>query len=323
MSNRKRIVLAGGSGFLGQALAGHLGKSGHEIVILTRTPRPRTDDAREVGWDGSAQGPWQEDLEGALAVINLTGKSVNCRYTAANRKEILESRVNSTRCLGEAIGSCRIPPPVWLNASTATVYRHTFDAAWDERGETEASGEAKDGFSVEVAWAWERALAEAATPQTRKVALRTSMVLGLSRNSVFPVLRRLTRLGLGGKLDSGRQFVSWIHELDYCRAIDWLLAHEELSGPINVTAPNPVTNAEMMRIMRGICGVPIGLPASGWMLEVGAFLMRTETELVLKSRRVVPGRLLRSGFEFRFAEIRQAFEDLNSNGGVSLGRGRY
>ena len=211
MSNRKRIVLAGGSGFLGQALATHLGKSGHEIVILTRTPKPRTDGAREVGWDGAATGPWQQELEGALAVINLTGKSVNCRYTAANRKEILESRVNSTRCLGQAIGSCRTPPPVWLNASTATVYRHTFDAAWDEQGQTEASAEAKDRFSVEVAWAWERALAEAATPQTRKVALRTSMVLGLSRNSVFPVLRRLTRLGLGGKLDSGRQFVSWIH----------------------------------------------------------------------------------------------------------------
>ena len=299
MSNRKRIVLAGGSGFLGQALAAHLGKSGHEIVILTRTPTPRTDGPREVGWDGSAAGPWQHELEGALAVINLTGKSVNCRYTAANRKEILESRVNSTRCLGDAIGSCQTPPPVWLNASTATVYRHTFDTAWDEQGQTEASAEAKDRFSVEVAWAWESALAEAASPQTRKVALRTSMVLGLSRNSVFPVLRRLTRLGLGGKLDSGRQFVSWIHELDYCRAIDWLLS-------------NPVTNAEMMRSMRAICGVPIGLPASGWMLELGALLMRTETELILKSRRVVPGRLLGSGFEFHFADIRQAFEDLNS-----------
>jgi hypothetical protein len=312
MNSPKRIVLAGGSGFLGQALATHLGKSGHEIVILTRTPKPRTDGFREVGWDGSKQGPWRRELEGALAVINLTGKSVNCRYTAANRKEILESRVNSTRCLGQAIGSCQAPPAVWLNASTATVYRHTFDTAWDEQGQTEASAEAKDRFSVEVAWAWERALEEAKTPQTRKLALRTSMVLGLSQNSVFPVLRRLTRLGLGGKLDSGRQFVSWIHELDYCRAIDWLLSHQELSGPVNVTAPNPVTNAEMMRDMRAICGVPIGLPASGWMLEVGAFLMRTETELILKSRRVVPGLLLRSGFEFRFSDIRHAFEDLDS-----------
>jgi hypothetical protein len=312
MNSPKRIVLAGGSGFLGQALATHLGKSGHEIVILTRTPKPRTDGPREIRWDGSAMGPWQQEVEGAQAVINLTGRSVNCRYTASNRKEILESRVNSTRCLGQAIGACQTPPAVWLNASTATVYRHTFDNAWDEQGETEAFAEAKDRFSVEVAWAWERALAEAATPRTRKLALRTSMVLGLSRNSVFPVLRRLTRLGLGGKLDSGRQFVSWIHELDYCRAIDWLLSHEEISGPVNVTAPNPVTNAEMMRIMRAICGVPIGLPASGWMLEVGAFLMRTETELILKSRRVVPGRLLGSGFEFRFSDIRGAFEDLNS-----------
>lgn len=312
MNTRKRIVLAGGSGFLGQALAIHLGKLGHEIVILTRTPKSRADGFREVGWDASTLGPWQQELNGALAVINLTGKSVNCRYTAANRKEIIESRVNSTRCVGKAIESCQVPPAAWLNASTATVYRHTFDTGWDEQGQTEASAEAKDSFSVEVAWAWERALAEAATPQTRKLALRTSMVLGVSHNSVFPVLRRLTRLGLGGKLDTGRQFVSWIHESDYCRAIAWLLAHEELSGPVNITAPNPVTNAEMMRSMRAICGVPFGLPASGWMLEVGALFMRTETELILKSRRVVPGLLLRSGFEFGFSDIRHAFEDLNS-----------
>jgi uncharacterized protein len=312
MNSPKRIVLAGGSGFLGQALAAYLGKSGYEIVILTRRPKPRTDGTRELGWDASVPGPWRRELEEALAVINLTGKSVNCRYTAANKKEILESRVNSTRCLGEAIGSCQAPPAAWLNASTATVYLHTFEVAWDEQGQTEASAEAKDAFSVEVAWAWEKALEEATTPKTRKLALRTSMVLGLSRNSVFPVLRRLTRLGLGGKLDSGRQFVSWIHELDYCRAIEWLLSHQELSGPVNVTAPSPVTNAEMMRCMRDVCGIPIGLPASGWMLEVGAFLMRTETELILKSRRVVPGRLLKSGFEFRFSDIRHAFENLNS-----------
>src|SRR5581483_987070 len=181
-------------------------------------------------------------------------------------------------------------------------------------GETEASTEAKDQFSVEVAWAWEKALNDAFAPRTRKIALRTSMVLGLGQNSVFPVLRRLTKFGLGGKVDSGKQFVSWIHEADYCAAVDWLIQHENFAGPVNVTAPNPVTNSEMMRALRQLCHVPFGLPATGWMLEVGAFFLRTETELVLKSRRVIPGRLLESGFVFRFPEIRGAFEDLNVEG---------
>lgn len=312
MNPPKRIVLAGGSGFLGQALTGSLRQSGYDVVVFTRSPKTRADGTREVGWDAKSVGPWQKELEGALAVVNLTGKSVNCRYTAANRTEILASRVDSTQCLGQAIARCGNPPSVWLNASTATVYRHTFENPWDETGETEGSSEAKDQFSVQVAWAWERALTEAPTPQTRKVALRTSMVLGLSDNSVFPVLRRLTRLGLGGKQADGRQFVSWIHEVDYCRAVEWLLREEHLAGPINITAPNPVTNSEMMRAFREVCGIPFGLPASEWMLEVGAFLMRTETELILKSRRVVPGRLLRSGFGFKFPEFREALRDLNS-----------
>lgn len=307
----KRITLAGGSGFLGQALAAHFAAKQYQVVILTRSPVLREGAVRQARWDAGTLGAWQRELEGAVAVVNLTGKSVNCRYNATNRKEILESRVDSTRIIGEAIARCAEPPPVWLNASTATVYRHTFDKAWDENGETEASTEAKDRFSVEVAWAWEKALQEAATPRTRKIALRTSMVLGHGRNSVFPVLRRLTRLGLGGRIDSGRQFVSWIHEVDYCRAVEWLLDHEQIMGVVNVTAPNPVTNSEMMRTLRQVCHVPFGLPAWGWMLEVGAFLMRTETELVLKSRRVIPGRLLETGFGFEFPTIRKAFENLN------------
>ena len=308
--NTKRIVIAGGSGFLGQALASHFQKAGWDAVILTRSPGQAGLVGRQVGWDARTLGDWTREVEGSAALINLTGKSVNCRYNAQNRKQILDSRVNSTRALGEAIGRCHQPPRVWLNASTATVYRHTFGEPWDETGQTEATEEAKDRFSVEVAWAWERALNDASTPHTRKVAMRMAMVLGLGKNSVFPVLLRLTKLGLGGRMGSGRQFVSWIHETDFCQAVDWLIGHDNFEGPVNLAAPNPVPNAEMMRTLRQICSVPFGLPATDWMLEIGAFLLRTETELLIKSRRVVPGHLLNSGFEFQFPTIREAFGDL-------------
>ncbi len=307
----KRVVIAGGSGFLGQALAVHFLGSRWEVVILTRSPGHTGLVGRLVGWDGCTLGDWTKEVEDSTAVINLTGRSVNCRYNERNRREILDSRVNSTRILGEAIGSCSRPPQIWLNASTATVYRHTFGAPWEESGETEATAEAKDRFSVEVAWAWEQALSDAITPRTRKVAMRMAMVLGLGENSVFPVLRRLAKLGLGGKMGSGRQFVSWIHEADYCRAVEWLIQHSEIQSPVNLVAPNPLPNREMMKILRQVCGAPFGLPATEWMLEVGAFLLRTETELLIKSRRVIPGRLQASGFQFQFATIREAFEDLN------------
>jgi len=308
----KRILLAGGSGFIGQALAAHFLAAKWDVVVLTRSPGQPGVAGRQLVWDAGSIGVWQKELDGASAVINLTGKSVNCRYNARNRREILDSRVDSTRALGQAIAGCSQPPEVWLNASTATVYRHTFGEPWDENGETEATEEAKDRFSVEVAWAWEQALKEAATPRTRKIALRMAMVLGLAENSVFPMLRRLARLGLGGKMGSGRQFVSWIHETDYCRAAEWLITHGDFEGPVNLTAPNPVSNDEMMRTLRQLCGVPFGLPATEWMLEMGAFLLRTETELIVKSRRVIPGRLRKSGFEFQFPTIREAFKELCS-----------
>jgi uncharacterized protein (TIGR01777 family) len=306
----RKLILAGGSGFLGQALAHHFLNARWDVIILTRSPGQSGLMGRQVDWDAETLGDWTREAEGAAAVINLTGKSVNCRYNARNRMEILESRVKSTRVLGEAIGRGAQPPPVWLNASTATVYRHTFEDPWDETGQTEATAEAKDRFSVEVAWAWERALNEASTPRTRKVAMRMAMVLGLGKNSVFPVLRRLARLGLGGQMGSGRQFVSWIHESDYCRSVEWLIDHDDFDGPVNLVAPNPLPNAEMMWTLRRVCGVPFGLPATDWMLEIGAFVLRTETELLIKSRRVIPGRLLKSGFEFQFPTIREAFDDL-------------
>jgi len=310
--NTKRIIIAGGSGFLGQALATHLLNAQWDVVILTRSPGRTALAGRQVGWDARTLGDWVKEIEGSSAVVNLTGKSVNCRYNTRNMQEILDSRVDSTRILGDAIGRCAQPPQVWLNAATATVYRHTFGEPWDETGETEATAEAKDRFSVEVAWAWERTLNQASTLRTRRVAMRMAMVLGSGKNSVFPVLRRLTRLGLGGRMGNGRQFVSWIHETDYCRAVEWLINHDDFQGPVNLVAPNPIPNAEMMRTLRQVCGAPFGLPASNWMLEVGAFVLQTETELLIKSRRVIPGRLLKSGFDFRFQTIRKAFEDLTN-----------
>lgn len=318
----KRIILAGGSGFLGQALARHFKERGWEVIVLTRSTDATLAGDGKVGWDGESLGEWARELEGAEAVVNLSGRSVDCRYTARNRREIMESRIRPTRVLGEAIARCQQPPRVWLNASTATLYSHTFGPAWDEAGEMEAAPEARDKFSVEVGKAWEKALFDSpASPATRKVALRLSMVLGHGRNSVFPVLCRLTRFGLGGRMGSGRQFVSWVHVLDFCRAIEWLIEHEELSGAVNLCGPNPLPNAEMMRLFRELVGMPVGLPATEWMLEIGAFFMRTETELILKSRRVVPGRLLASGFEFRFERMEEAIRALATEVSNANGRG--
>jgi len=307
---KPRIILAGGSGFLGGALAAHFRAANWDVIVLTRSPRSRHDGVAEIAWDGRTAGAWQKQLDGADVIVNLTGKSVNCRYNARNRKEILDSRVDSTRIIGDAINHSAKPPRVWLNASTATVYKHTFDKAWDENGEMDAVAEAKDAFSVEVAKAWEAALNEAQTPQTRNVALRMAVTLGLGENSVFPVLRRLTRLGLGGAMGIGRQYVSWMHVEDFCRAVEWIITHDDLAGPINLVAPHPLPNRDMMKILRQTLGVPFGLPAAEWMLEIGAFFIRTETELLLKSRRVIPGKLLASGFAFRFPNIREAFADL-------------
>lgn len=312
MNPPARVIIAGGTGFLGQVLSAHLSQRGWEVIVLTRCPASAPGPVRYVGWDGRTEGDWCRLLEGAQAAVNLAGRSVDCRYHARNRRLILDSRLESTRVLGAAIARCAEPPPVWLNASTATIYRHTFGPPWDETGEIGAHPDAKDAFSIEVAQAWERELEQANVPRTRKVALRTAMVLGLGRNSVFPVLRRLARLGLGGALAGGRQFVSWIHELDFCRAIEWLFTHDDLSGVVNVAAPNPVTNAELMRLVRRECGALFGLPAPRWLLELGAFFLRTETELVIKSRRVVPGRLLRSGFQFSFPELAGAIHELHT-----------
>ncbi len=307
---KEHIILAGGSGFLGSVLANYLAGKGREIVILTRNPKRCAGLIREVRWDGATVGDWSRELEGARALINLAGVSVNCRYHARNRRLMLDSRLNSTSVLGEAIASCTNPPLVWLNSSTATIYKHTFGPAWDESGEIGGCAEAKDIFSVHIATEWERVFNQANTPRTRKVALRSAMVLGHGKNSVLPNLLRMGRLGLGGRMAGGRQFVSWIHQEDFCRAVEWLIEHENLSGPVNLAAPNPVTNEEFMGAIRKFCHAPFGLPAPSWLLEIGALFLRTETELVIKSRRVVPGKLLASGFTFRHPELPPALKQL-------------
>jgi uncharacterized protein len=305
----RRIVLAGGTGLLGRMLAQQLSKQGSEVVMLSRSTG-HAQHAKTVQWDARTLGNWKHELDGAFAVINLTGRSVNCRYNEKNRRAILESRVLSTRAIGEAIGRCATPPRVWLNASTATIYKHSLNAPMDEDAEMAGTPDAKDEFSVEVAMAWEKALWDANTPKTRKVALRIAMVLSDEPGSVFPVLRGLVRRGLGGSMAGGRQYVAWIHQHDFCRAIDWIFAHEELSGGINVAAPNPITNHEMMRVLRKVCGIPFGLPSTRWMLEIGAFFMRTETELMLKSRRAVPGKLNAGGFKFKYSTFDLAAQEL-------------
>jgi uncharacterized protein (TIGR01777 family) len=303
-NNHKNIVIAGGTGFLGRMLQACFEQRGYRVRVLAR--RPLGDD---VEWDGKTVGAWAGELEGAACVINLAGRSVNCRYTKKNRRAILDSRVESTRVIAEAIAWCERPPAVWMNASTATIYKHTFGAAWDESGKIAATSEAKDAFSIEVAQAWEREFFAREISGVRKVALRAAMVLGTRRGGVLHALANLCKLRLGGAMAGGRQFVSWIHERDFCRAVEFLMS-AELSGTVNLAAPNPVTNRYLMRVIREAVGVRIGLPAARWMLELGAFFLRTETELIIKSRRVVPGRLTAAGFRFVFPGIEYAVRDL-------------
>ena len=307
-----KIVIPGGSGQVGTVLARSFHRDGHQVVVLSR--EPRENPWRMVVWDAESTGDWARELDGADVVVNLAGRSVNCRYGPANRAAIVQSRVNSTRVVGEAIARAQRPPRVWLQASTATLYAHRYDAANDEAtgiiGGEEPGAPETWRFSIEVVKAWERALGEATLPRTRRVALRSAMVMSPDRGGIFDTLLGLVRRGLGGRSGDGRQFVSWIHDADFVRALYWLIEHQELDGAVNVAAPGPLPNADFMRTLREAWGTRIGLPATEWMLGIGAFFMRTETELILKSRRVVPSRLLKSGFSFTFPTWAEASRDL-------------
>jgi len=308
-----KIVIPGGSGQVGQLLKRTLEAKGHTVVVLSRRGQ-----GGSVVWDGRSLGPWVAELDGADVVINLAGRTVNCRYTQTNLKQMMDSRVESTQVVGQAIAQATRPPPVWLQMSTATIYAHRFDAANDEQngilGGNEEDVPGYWGYSVEIAKAWERALDEAPTPATRKVALRTAMVMTPDRGGVFATLLGLTRRWLGGTMASGQQYVSWIHGEDFVAAIEWLIGHDDFVGPVNLAAPNPVPQRTFQAVLRQVAGVSVGLPAARWMLEIGAWFMRTDTELVLKSRRVIPGRLTAAGFEFKYKDWQTAALDLAAQG---------
>ncbi|MFZ0743041.1 MAG: TIGR01777 family oxidoreductase [Terracidiphilus sp.] len=312
-----RIVLPGGSGQVGQVLSWHFQQRGHHVTVLTRGPY--TAPWQTVHWDGENIGPWTEHLEGADVCINLAGRSVNCRYHQANRQAIYHSRIHTTRLLNRVIAGLADPPKVWLNASTATIYRHSLDRPMDELtgqlGGHEMISERRHApntwdFSIRVAKDWERAFFETPTLRTRKVALRSAILFSPLPHSAFAVMSNLVRVGLGGRQGSGRQFVSWIHESDFARAVEFLIDREDLDGPINLAAPNPLPNRAFMAALRDAWGVPNGLPIPSLLVEFGAFFLRTESELVLKSRRVVPTRLLDAGFAFDFPDWPRAAEDL-------------
>ncbi|MCA9249593.1 MAG: TIGR01777 family oxidoreductase [Phycisphaerae bacterium] len=310
-----KIVIPGGSGQVGAVLERAFCADGHDVVILTRqSNRASCKGSRLVGWDGKTPGPWVKELDGADVVINLAGYTVNCRYHQRNRERIMNSRVDSTRVVGEAIRSASRPPAVWLQASTATIYAHTFGPANDEAsgviGGHEKGVPETWKFSIDVAQAWERTFDEVEVPHTRKVKLRSAMVMSPDRGGIFDVLLGLVRWGLGGRSGDGRQFVSWVHYEDFVRAIKFLIARSDLVGVINIASPNPLSNADFMRAIRWACGKRFGLPATRWMLAIGAMLMRTETELILKSRRVIPTRLVDAGFAFNHPDWREAVRDL-------------
>ena len=333
-----RIVLPGGSGQVGTILARYFHAQGHDVLVLSRTPHAvggQPAPWRTLPWDGRTRGPWVAELEGADAVIHLSGRSVNCRYTPQNRRQIFDSRTIPTALLGQVIAEAANPPRIWMNASTSTFYRHALDCAQDEftgeladlpseRGTREPANLPETwSFSVDVAHRWEEALRATSTPRTRKIALRTSLVMSPDPGGVFSVLSGLVRAGLGGAEGPGTQFVSWIHDQDYCRAAELLLERPEIAdetdGVVNMTAPNPLPNRDFMRELRRAWHVPIGLPAASWMLEIGAVILRTETELILKSRRVLPGVLLKHGLTFAFPTWPEAAQDLAARSRAQIG----
>lgn len=317
MKNQK-IVIAGGSGFIGQELTNYFGTE-NEIVILSRQLQHQKTNAfgennldkeilkntRFIKWDTATVGEWAAELNGADLLINLAGKTVNCRYNETNKREIFDSRTKTTQVLGAAVQQCTNPPQLWINAASATIYPHATDTPRDE-----SFTEFADDFSVQVCRLWEKTFYEQQTPQTRKVALRMAITLGAG--GVMTPYFNLLKFGLGGRQGSGKQLYSWVHVTDTCRMMEWLFEHKELSGTFNCVSPNAVTNNVFMKTLRQVTGHKFGLPAFEWMLAIGAPLIGTETELVLKSRWVLPAKILQSGFQFRYAILEDAFKEIIS-----------
>jgi uncharacterized protein (TIGR01777 family) len=300
---KNKIVIAGGSGSLGSSLIRKYYATETELVVLTRGEVFRDKNINYVFWDGKSKGAWMTELEGASAVINLTGKSVNCRYTEKNRKEIISSRIDSTKIIGEAIKDCKNPPGVWINAGSAAIFGNG-----GETVKTEGSSIGQ-GFSVEVCKAWEKEFTEAVTPATRKIFLRIGMVLQLDKGVLKPFMN-MVKLGAGGKIGTGNQYLTWIHEDDFVNMIEWLIGEESLSGVLHCASPGPVTNREFMKTLRAALGMPFGLPTPSVFVKMGALLIGTEAELILTGRRVVSKVLEEHKFQFRFPVLEGALKDI-------------
>lgn len=309
-----RIVIPGGTGQVGGMLRRSFAAQGHDVIVLSRRPERLEPGVRHRVWDGRQVGDWAEEVDGADAVVNLAGRSVSCRYTEANLRQMMDSRIDSTRAVGRAIAAAVRPPAVWLQMSTATIYADRRDAPNDEAtgviGGSEPHVPAYWEYSVRIARHWEAAQQEADLPRTRRVALRSAMVMSPDRGGVFDYLRWLARVGLGGPVAGGGQFVSWIHDHDFVRAVDLLLARDDLDGPVNLAAPDPLPQRDLMRRLRQQYGARPGLPATAAMAGLGAWALRSDPELLLKSRRVVPGRLLAAGFAFEHPTWASAAADL-------------
>lgn len=308
-----RIVIPGGTGHLGHILARHFHERGHSVTVLGRHPRQFEWDS--AVWDGLELGDWVRLLDGADVVINLAGRSVKSRHTAANRRQIKLSRIVSTQIIGQAVARATQPPAVWLNASTVTIYRHSLDRAMDEiSGEIGGNGRGTPQvwqFGVDVATSWERTLWAAETPKTRRIAMRMGTVMSPEQGGGFAELLSLVRTGLGGTLGNGKQFVSWVHDVDFVRAVEFLIARDDLDGPVNVCSPCPLPNRAFMRFLRQAwCTMYFGLPTPRWAISLSALFWGMDKDLLLKSRRVVPRRLLNAGFEFHFPNWRGASQDL-------------
>jgi len=295
-----KIIIAGGTGFLGTALEEYFTRHGNKVLILTRNPKA----SNHLKWNAKTKDAWADHLNNAQVLINLTGKSVDCRYTKTNKAEILNSRINSTRLLNEVVAELEHPPQVWINSGSATIYNHTLTHL-----NTEANGVIGKDFSMNVCQQWEAAFFERHIPNVRKIVARTSIVFG-KKGGAYPKMKQITQFGLGGRQGKGKQKVSWIQLNDFCRAIDFLIQQKQMTGVVNVTAPEPESNAKLMQLLRKKCNIAFGLSQPKWLLEVGAFILRTETELLLKSRYVYPEKLVKNGFEFQYPRLELALDNL-------------